>query len=246
MKKNIFKILGVVSILLFSGSVCAEEFYFVNDNGVSLTKEEYEFINNFYFDGFAEKMNVDEYKEFIDNDVMNGDIKISEYIDYEDNGLSLLGSNYYATKSKKITLASSCSDTCFINIYVDWFTNPKVRSYDLLGAYFENTEYVGGIVTHLYYDDGAQTITDANKSNNGVAATVKLPISVTGISMRQSFTVKKKGRIYASYQHASSTISLANSKKYSISKAGVANVFLFQSGIEKYYDQMNGVNLALS
>lgn len=246
MKKNFLGILGAIAVSFLCVSVNAEETCFVNTNGVVLTKKEYEFVNKFYFDGFAEKMTKRDYQEFITNDVMNGEIKTVEYEEYVNNGISLLASTDYATKSKKITLSSSCTDTCFINIYVDWFTNPKVRSYDLLGAYFENTEYVGGIVTHLYYDTGAKTITDANKASNGIAATVKLPTSVTGISMRQSFTVKKKGRIYASYQHASSTISLANSKKYSFSKAGVANVFLFQSGIAKYYDQMNGVNLGLS
>ena len=52
MKKNLF-ILILISILFVPTFVFAkEETYYTNDNGVSLTEKEYNFISKVYYEGF--------------------------------------------------------------------------------------------------------------------------------------------------------------------------------------------------
>ena len=62
---------------LFILSVSAEGFY-TNRYGVSFSEQEYSFISNFYFDGYQNFMSIDDYNDFIDSDIMNGEITIVE------------------------------------------------------------------------------------------------------------------------------------------------------------------------
>ena len=69
---------------------------------------------------------------------------------------------------------------------------------------------------------------------------MKLPGSGSNIVFNQTFTVSGSGRVYASYQHAKSSVSQADSKSFSISSSGLGNVFYFSSlNIRNKYDTLN-------
>ena len=63
--------------------------------------------------------------------------------------------------------------------------------------------------------------------------------------LQQNFYVQNSGTVYGSYQHATGYISLAQSKKYSIDLNGSGNVFLFDSSVDDYFDQMGGVWISM-
>lgn len=54
-------------------------------------------------------------------------------------------------------------------------------------------------------------------------------------------TSKNNFVAYGSYQHATKNVSLAESKKYSISYEGLGKVILFDNKVKEKYDGMNGV-----
>ena len=55
--------------------------------------------------------------------------------------------------------------------------------------------------------------------------------------------VSGSGTIYGSYQHASTTATLEESKKYTISHLGYGKVIKFNDNVKKKYDAMTGVDL---
>ena len=68
-----------------------------------------------------------------------------------------------------------------------------------------------------------------------------MPSSGSNIIVSQSFSTTLGGTVYASYQHATSSISLASSKYYTISKSGYGKVFSFYNNMSSKYDGMGGV-----
>ena len=94
-----------------------------------------------------------------------------------------------------------------------------------MGAYFEGVNREGEIVTKLNYNGGSYT-------SNG-----------TNIKLTQSYKTSSGGTIYASYQHSTSTISLADSKNYTIGKNGLGNVFIFSNGLGSKFDAMRGISI---
>ena len=66
-------LLSLLCLSFFSSFtlVSAKEIYFTNDNGVSLTKEEYDFLTKMYWDGYQKMMTKEEYQRFDDNNIMD-------------------------------------------------------------------------------------------------------------------------------------------------------------------------------
>ena len=62
----------------------------------------------------------------------------------------------------------------------------------------------------------------------------------------QEYDVKGTGILYASYQHAMSTISLPSSKCYTVNFGGYGGVFDFYGNAYGVYDQMAGVETSFN
>ena len=58
-------------------------------------------------------------------------------------------------------------------------------------------------------------------------------------------STSKWATVYASYQHAATNVTLAQSKAYNISHNGYGEVINFATAVENYYDGMQGVSIAL-
>lgn len=236
MKKNIF----IVSLLMFlffasSNTVFAKEAYYINSNNVSFSKEEYDFITSLFWEGSQDLFDANDYARFINSNLMNGELNVKT-----NNDIMPMGT-FHETNSKVLKIATSCNSDCFVSVTLTWKRYPVVRSYDVIGAYLENTSLLNSPVTF---------VTNSNETymqsfSNGFGASVKLPTGQTNITVSQTFRVSKGGHIYASYQHAKSSISLANSKKYTLSKQGYGRVFKFSGAAVDIYDQMNGVDIAV-
>ena len=241
MKKR-FLIFTLLLFFVTVINVSAEETYYENNNKVKFSVEEYNFITLMFYDGYQDIMTIDDYNYIFADDTINSKINIKRYEPY-------LGIQTYATihttASKELTIASACSTNCLITINAVWTKSPNVRSYDVIGAYLKDTDLETAPNTVASNATGANNSSEIVYDLNGFGVSVKLPSSGNDMKVSQYFRVEKGGTVYGSYQHAKKSISLANSKKYTISRSGYGGVFLFDSAYTSYYDGMGGVSISI-
>ena len=196
-----------------------------------------------FYDGFHDVVTADDYSKIFLEDITNGVIS-SNSVDYLSGNIYSPLATSHSTASKTLTISSSCSTNCLISIVAIWKKSPVVRSYDLMGAYLSNVSLVGDITTIARNSTGTNYSSGTVQSVNGFGESVLLLSSGSDMKITQYFYVTPGGMVYGSYQHAKSSISLANSMKYSISLSGYGNVFLFNNtSISNHYDGMGGVNI---
>lgn len=243
MKKIFITIIFVLSFACLD--VNAQTFY-TNANGVEFSEKEYSFISDFYFEGYQDYMTSYDYREFINSNIINGNISIQEKKDYDYNTLMPYASSSHETASKILKLSSSCSNDCTINVTLTWKKVPSTKSYDVIGAYFENTSLKQLSSSKMYYGKNISSPIENTTKNNGFSSTFKIPNTNDAISIMQTYKVSKSGRLYVSYQHAKNSVSLAESRKYEFSTSGYGNVFKFDSSVMSKYDAMQGLNIDLN
>lgn len=138
----------------------------------------------------------------------------------------------------------------------EWKIMPSVRSYDVIGVRYYNWQATTawGDQTAYSYDEGVNTTeysyngSNMNIQSNGVGISQNLYDYSSLYGLTNRIVVEGKvlsdhiGR-YGSYQHATQTVTLAQSKNYTFGN-GMGEVFLFNSGIGSYYDNMQGVSNA--
>ena len=100
----------------------------------------------------------------------------------------------------------------------------------------------GGASARIAYSGGSISPSYEKTPGNGYGAVIKMPTGGNSIIASTTFTVTGSGRVYGSYQHAKTSISLANASTFTIGNAGLGNVFRFSSTtIANKYDAMGGV-----
>lgn len=241
MKKCYLGLFAIISLFTFNINTQAKEIYYTNKNEVAFTKEEYDFLSFMYWEGSQELMNQDDYQRFNASNIINGEISYDEYeiptytraLDTEDN-------------DKKLKIVSSCNSSCQISVTANWKREPAIRSYEVVGAYLENITLKNNPRTLVISKDGTQSSSnEIKKFDNGFGVSISLPRFGQSLVINQNFTVTKGGSINASYQHAKQTISLTNSKNYTISKYGYGGVFSFTGAASNVYDGMQGVSISI-
>lgn len=238
-KRIFYLLIFCITFILGNNAYAKEIESYTNKNGVTLTKKEYEFVLEFYGLEHYERMTQDDYEWLEDLNINTNDVEIQTIYDYE-NGISRTTS--HATSNKKISIAKSCSSICTIITNVTWYSNPTVRSYDVLGARLVNTTLANdSITTKLYSSAGTITSSSIKYSGSGFGVSIKLPSGATDISLDQKFYVNTGGYVYASYQHAITTVTLNTSLLYTIGNGGYGGVFNFYGAAVGCYDQMGGV-----
>lgn len=241
MKKNKIGILIFAFALLVSKNVYAQnDSYYENSNGVIVTEKEYQFINDFYGSGYFENMSLGDYNWLQDLNINESEIEVKTIYDLNSSSRATT----HTSASKKLTIAKSCSSNCTIIVKCQWLKNPVVRSYDVIGARLSGTEVISSITTKVTSNDGTEYFSNLKTLSSGFGVSVQLPTG-NGISIEQKYVVSKGGTVYASYQHAQSSISLTNSKSYTISSSGYGSVFNFYGASSGVYDQMGGVSISV-
>ena len=246
MKKNY--ILMVVVLMLFLGistvnAKIVDQYYYVNDNEIGFTKEQYDFFTAVYYDGYQASMTEEDLAYFNGSDY---DINNIETVTYEDTSFISSGNSTRATShetnAKKLKIVKVDATSPIISITATWKVNPAVRSYDLIGSRLSGTSYVSAPSSKINYSGGTILPSASKYQGSGFGASLKLPNSGTGIVASQTFSVNAGGYVYASYQHAKKSISLSDSQTFTISSAGLGGVFKFSSQtIRDKYDGMGGV-----
>ena len=239
MKRYLYLSFVLVFSLLFGiVTVNAEEYYYVNDNGITFTKDQYDFITEMYYDGYQSYMTEDDMNYFNGIKMVPGTVESKEYIETYQDEYQTRGSTH-ETQSKRLKISRANTT---IAISCTWKKSPNVRSYDLIGTYLNGPSLSGGGSAKITYSGGTITPSATKTPGNGYGAVLKLPNGGSGIVASSTFSIIGSGRVYGSYQHAKSSISLANANSYTIASYGLGQVFYFSNlNIRAKYDAMSGV-----
>lgn len=242
MEKRISMLILLLSIFILPTTAKAlDREEYINQNGVSINVDIYDKLIDTYSTSYVETLTNDEYQNIISNDLENIIV-----VEYEDFGNVLTRGSSYSTSNKTVKLIKNGN---YVTIIATWKTVPKIKSYDVIAVRFDGgvslngtaifkQTYVADGKTVLSYDSYIQTF------SNGVGSSFKVGTG-TGYEFSLNFPITGNGTVYGSYQHASSTASLADSKKYSLSYLGLGGVIYFQSSVRDKYDAMSGVSLSV-
>lgn len=240
-----------LSIMCSYSLVSAKEAssYYTNDNGVSLTKEEYDFLVKMYWDGYPKIMTQKEYQRFSDKKIMEREEYGEKVVTLDDAPFTR--GTYHSTAGKYIKIAKSCNtEECFISVVLVWKGVPNVQSYDVMGACLDgDIELIRDPETRVSSSETSFFADDLQITERGFGSSFKLP-GGENHTTHQSFDVKKTdnydyGHIYASYQHARSETTLKVSRNYKIALTGSGRVFDFGDDAYEVYDHMNGVDIEI-
>ena len=251
-KKLICLFVSIFTIGFIISNVSAdEEIYYTNGNGVSMTREQYDFFGEMFYDGFQNNVTLNLYNRYLTNGYFEGTIVKDEY-DEENHLLSSsLGDSpkgtVHETTMKKLTISKACgSVSCAVTVTLRWKGTPNVKSYDVIGALlYSGATLVTGVDTYLSYSGGTLSYGDEYYVGGGFGTSVKLQNSSTNMIITQDYDVSKSagGVIYASYQHATSNITKATSQLYTVGYGGYGGVFHFYGAAVGKFDHMGGVQI---
>ncbi len=248
--KKVLSLLVLTTAIIGIGKVNAEsnkDIYYTNSNGISLTEKEYNYAKTMFNEQFIEVMNQEDY-DFINRaDVNNKDVEIiveEPKTDY----IQSRTSSYVETQAKRLAISKTCHNgVCVVSLTNTWKYEPRVKSYDVIGVMFSNTsQYGNGYGTIFKVNGSNHTCTEYVKNSDGLGCSYKLPSNATAdIYAYMSLDVNDTGGlVYGSYQHATSSVTLSQSKNYSFHINGYGNVFLFNTAKAKdAYDGMDGVSM---
>ena len=243
MKKKLLIILIMSLFFVSSAKAIEKDVYYKNKNGVVMNEVEYNNILNINGEKFLEIINqeiFEKYKDFYSNNEL--EISTKEYDSSNDNKMTL--ANFHETQAKKLQITSVKSGSNkLVIVNLIWKGMPIVRSYDVLGVRLYNTTIKGNIDNFAIFDGVNNSISGSKKFTNGYGASIKLPSSCNSIELQQMLEVTTGGTVYASYQHATSNITLSKSLDFSISSSGLGGVFKF--GNNNLFDKMAGVSISV-
>lgn len=217
-----------------------KDFYYQNNNGVSFSKEDYNFFSEMYWNGYQDIVTLEEYESVKSLNVIGVKVE-TKYLEEFNGDIKPLGT-IINRNDRTLKISKACTSTCFVTVNFSWLKNPSVRSYDTIGAYLDGTSLIGNPSTTIVVNNSRISVTDLRKEANGIGSSFKLP-SGSNPKITQAFQANKGGHIYASYQHAMQNSTLTISKDYTFSKLGYGSVFKFSNNSRPYYDGMNGVDI---
>ena len=167
-------------------------------------------------------------------------------------------SSYVESTYKWISLsASNVNGAAFFCFVAHWKIMPATRSFDVIAARLIDLDVINGTQggKQFYTINGTTSYvtysfngTNINNQSNGFGISMNL-LNDTGLTaleleITSSLEVTDyPAIIYASYQHATSNVTLDQSKSYTLSNLGLGNVILYgNSSITAKYDGMPGAD----
>ena len=200
------------------------------------------------------------YKTVIDhlnNVVTNMEVTENEFNNYNPNVQTLSVSNFVETQYKKLSLTLSDNHNGYGEIFVGllWKMIPSTRAFDVIAVRYvgmsdvDGTQYgrqIWGTNGNYTYVNYGWNGTNINRQDNGFGISMNITNDST-INYLENYiesAVKFNGNFQwagASYQHATSNTTLAQSKSYTLAENGKNGVILFTGNIGEKYDNMPGV-----
>lgn len=168
--------------------------------------------------------------------------------------------SFYQTTYKQISLIDVDFDdnSHRLTVYTQWLIVPVTQSYDVTAMRVEDAYIVEGSQTGLQVYRKNGTIGSVNYSPNGT--NIRKEDDGFGISMNlvndasyyeteisaNVVATSQYAKAYGTYQHAVTDVTLDASQSYTISHNGFGDVLNFATGVQNWYDGMNGVSISLS
>ena len=200
------------------------------------------------------------YKTVIDhlnNVVTNTEVTENEFNNYNPNIQTLSVSNFVETQYKKLSLTLSDNHNGYGDIFVGllWKMIPSTRVFDVIAVRYVGMTDVDGTQwgKQIWGTNGNYTYvnygwngTNINRQDNGFGISMNITNDST-INYLENYiesAVQFTGNFQwagASYQHATSNTTLAQSKSYTLAENGKNGVILFTGNIGEKYDNMPGV-----
>lgn len=200
------------------------------------------------------------YKTVIDhlnNVVTNTEVTENEFNNYNPNVQTLSVSNFVETQYKKLSLTLSDNHDGYGDIFVGllWKMIPSTRAFDVIAVRYvgmtdvDGTQYgrqIWGTNGNYTYVNYGWNGTNINRQDNGFGISMNITNDST-INYLENYigsAVQFTGNFQwagASYQHATSNTTLAQSKSYTLAEDGKNGVILFTGNIGSKYDNMPGV-----
>ena len=221
----------------------------VSDNLTHIAGDSKNVVSNYYYDenGNVEKIshyNVGD-KEF--NIALTNDNKLTR---------DVVNNKSYETSYKVVTVdAFMYNDIdegiCYFLIEMSnsWKKTPSVKSYDVIATRWTGSsvtvfdanggQYCESPVNYSYMDDNMV------KKSNGLGISMNFVDSCTVPQMvLYVYAHGNFGTVFGTYQHATRTVSLSQSKSYNFASTGLGGVLDFTNNtVESYYDDMSGVKI---
>ena len=239
MKRNLLKIIFLMGISIFLiPEVFAKDIYYTNINDVSMAKNEYDFIGDFYWEGYQKYITETEYNNLQQLDLFGRKIEKKSVSTIQTRGSSV------TEKLRTLTIAKACNSNCSISLVARWNGTPFVKSYDVIGARLNNVSLMSTPIVQVTGTNYSKTYTNHKQFNNGYGTSILLPNN-NNLIVSSSFIVSKGGTVFGSYQHAMSNTSEYVSHQYNIGVGGFGNVFNFFGSAASIYDGANGVDISL-
>lgn len=244
------KLFVILFGLFFMVNVRADEVYYTNKNGVAMTKQQYDFFTEMYWEGYQDFVTDDIYNKYLSGGYYNGEV-VTVVSESDETATSQRGT-FHETSAKRLQLSTGCGSNnyCTMVTTLTWKGVPTINSYDVIGSvlYGGNLERVNTPSTYLFWGSNSIEFTDRVYSGDGWGCTVLLPSTSEQLIATQMVEIKVNGdgTFYSSYQHATKKITLETSKKYTTGYGGYGGVFFFYGSAVGVYDQMTGVNTHLA
>mgnify|MGYP000142056258 FL=1 len=195
--------------------------------------------------------------DHLNNVVTNTEVTENEFNNYNPNIQTLSVSNFVETQYKKLSLTLSDNENGYGDIFVGllWKMIPSTRAFDVIAVRYvgmsdvDGTQYgrqIWGTNGNYSYVNYGWNGTNINRQDNGFGISMNITNDST-INYLENYigsAVKFNGNFQwagASYQHATSNTTLAQSKSYTLAENGKNGVILFTGNIGEKYDNMPGV-----
>ena len=195
--------------------------------------------------------------DHLNNVVTNTEVTENEFNNYNPNIQTLSVSNFVETQYKKLSLTLSDNHNGYGDIFVGllWKMIPSTRSFDVIAVRYvgmtdvDGTQWgrqIWGTNGNYSYVEYGWNGTNINRQDNGFGISMNITNDST-INYLENYigsAVQFTGNFQwagASYQHATSNTTLAQSKSYTLAENGKNGVILFTGNIGEKYDNMPGV-----
>lgn len=192
------------------------------------------------------------------NGTITTEVSKEEATNAANSNITPCGSLYTTSyKNIQITTTKTSSNNYYIDLTNEWLITPRVKSYDVIAMRVDDATISAGTQrgTQVYISNGiTDTVNYSYNGTNMVLSSNGFGISMNLVDAASDFTcyieavvtaTSQWAKVYGSYQHAMTAVTLAKSKSYTISHNGYGKVINFATAVQNDYDNMQGVSIEL-
>lgn len=243
--------------------------YFSENTLYTMTAEQLNFVKNetdLNMETETKYIRTDEFFDLDGNLIESFETEVTEEeaLNYEEDSTTYAWNVTHTTSMKRLYMqvVSGSASTKIVTITNTWLSLPQVRSFDVIAlrpgtnsmTINVNSSMISGYQrwdgnTINYNSSSSNTkISSSFTGNGGIGISMNIVDAVSS-SLECSMTVyflcgASNFKIYGTYQHATSDVSLSQSQDYTFNQSGMGQVLKFASSVASKYDNMQGVYLS--